>query len=220
MVLKLLDALGLVEQRRRSCASTASVRSSEAAGGSWTFSSAVAVVLLGQEAARQPLCRAGRVSADEEQQDGDADQRLADQAVAQADVAVRRPFEPAVEGVEEAAAAGRASALRGRSSIADSAGDSVSALKAEIITETAIVIANCWFSRPWMPLITPTGMNTAARISAMPMTGPDTSLHRLERRVLRAHALLRCDARPPRRRRWRRRRRDRSPAPGRTATAC
>ncbi len=64
--------------------------------------------------------------------------------------------------------------LRGLSSIAESAGDSVSALKAEIITEIAIVMANCLFSRPWIPLMKPTGMNTAARISAMLTTGPDT----------------------------------------------
>ena len=65
--------------------------------------------------------------------------------------------------------------FRDRSSIAASAGDSVSALKAEIITEMAMVIANCLFRRPWMPPMNPTGMNTDARISAMLTTGPDTS---------------------------------------------
>ena len=38
--------------------------------------------------------------------------------------------------------------FRDRSSIAASAGDSVSALNAEIITEIAIVIANCLLNRP------------------------------------------------------------------------
>ena len=73
----------------------------------------------------------------------DADQRLADQAVAQADVAARALLEPRVERAEEARRASPRVFLRGRSSIADSAGDSVSALNAEIITDTAIVIANC-----------------------------------------------------------------------------
>ena len=80
--------------------------------------------------------------------------------MADADVAVRRLLEPAVERAEEARRAGPSTPSRGRSSIADSAGDSVSALNAEIITEIAIVIANCLFSRPWMPLMKPTGMNT------------------------------------------------------------
>ena len=64
------------------------------------------------------------------------------------DVAVRRRLEPAVEAAEEAAQQRPSPSVRGRSSIADSAGDSVSALNAEIITEIAIVIANCLFSRP------------------------------------------------------------------------
>ena len=65
--------------------------------------------------------------------------------------------------------------LRGRSHIAASAGDSVSALNAEISTEIAIVIANCLLRLPWIPPMNATGMNTAARISAMLTTGPETS---------------------------------------------
>ena len=65
--------------------------------------------------------------------------------------------------------------LRGRSSSAESAGDSDSALNAEISTEIAIVTANCLFSRPWIPVMNATGMNTDASTSAMPTTGPDTS---------------------------------------------
>ena len=65
--------------------------------------------------------------------------------------------------------------MRGRSSIAESAGESVSALNAEISTEMAMVTANCWLSRPWMPPMKATGRNTEERIRAMATTGPDTS---------------------------------------------
>ena len=56
-----------------------------------------------------------------------------------------------------------------------SAGESERALKAEMSTETAIVIANCMFIRPWMPPMKATGMNTAERTRAIPMTGWVTS---------------------------------------------
>ena len=56
-----------------------------------------------------------------------------------------------------------------------SAGESDRALKAEIRTETAIVMANCMFIRPWMPPMKATGMNTAERTRAIPMTGWVTS---------------------------------------------
>ena len=50
--------------------------------------------------------------------------------------------------------------------------------RAEIITEMAMVMANCLFSRPWIPLMNPTGMNTDARISAMLTTGsPNNEMH-------------------------------------------
>ena len=65
--------------------------------------------------------------------------------------------------------------FRGRSSIAASAGLSVSALNAEITTDTAIVTANCWYIRPVIPGTNAVGTNTATRISAIAMTGPDTS---------------------------------------------
>ncbi len=58
---------------------------------------------------------------------------------------------------------------------AESAGERVSALKAEMSTEMAMVTANWLFSRPWMPPMNATGRKTEARISAMPMTGPETS---------------------------------------------
>jgi hypothetical protein len=51
----------------------------------------------------------------------------------------------------------------------------VSALKAEISTDTAMVTANCWYIRPVMPGMNAVGMNTAAMMMAMPTTGPDTS---------------------------------------------
>jgi hypothetical protein len=65
--------------------------------------------------------------------------------------------------------------FRGRSSSAESAGDSDSALKAEMMTEIAIVTANCLLRRPWIPLIRPMGMKTEDSTRAMPTTGPDTS---------------------------------------------
>ena len=59
--------------------------------------------------------------------------------------------------------------------MAASAGDSESALKAESSTEMAMVSANCWYICPVRPPMKATGMNTAERMSAMPMTGADTS---------------------------------------------
>src|SRR5438034_661366 len=49
------------------------------------------------------------------------------------------------------------------------------ALKAEMSTEMAMVIANCWFSSPLMPPMAAMGTNTAESTRAMPTTGPDTS---------------------------------------------
>ena len=63
------------------------------------------------------------------------------------DVAAGHFFEPAIEPVEELPN-GPLDFLRGRSNMADKAGESVKALKAEIRTEIAMVIANCWFSSP------------------------------------------------------------------------
>jgi len=58
---------------------------------------------------------------------------------------------------------------------AESAGESVSALNAEMMTDTAMVTANCWYNRPVMPGMNAVGTNTAARMIAMAMTGPLTS---------------------------------------------
>ena len=55
------------------------------------------------------------------------------------------------------------------------AGESDRALKAESRTEIAMVSANCWYMRPVRPGMKATGMNTAERMRAMPMTGADTS---------------------------------------------
>ncbi len=63
----------------------------------------------------------------------------------------------------------------GLSSMAARAGDSESALNAERRTEIAMVRANCWYIRPVRPGMKATGMNTAQRMSAMPITGADTS---------------------------------------------
>jgi hypothetical protein len=65
--------------------------------------------------------------------------------------------------------------LAGLSSIAERAGESESALKAESRTEIAMVSANCWYMLPVRPGMKATGTNTAVRMRAMPMTGADTS---------------------------------------------
>src|ERR1700743_3113153 len=56
-----------------------------------------------------------------------------------------------------------------------SAGVNDNAMNADIITDIAMVIANCWYNRPTIPGINPTGTNTAANISAMAITGADIS---------------------------------------------
>ena len=42
-------------------------------------------------------------------------------------------------------------------------------------TAIAIVTANCWLSRPWIPPMSAIGMKTAERTRAIPTTGPETS---------------------------------------------
>src|ERR1700722_15671884 len=49
------------------------------------------------------------------------------------------------------------------------------AMKADNITDMAIVMANCWYNLPTIPGIKPTGTKTAARIRAIATTGPDIS---------------------------------------------
>jgi len=63
---------------------------------------------------------------------------------------------------------------RRRSSRAQSAGESVRALKAEMTTETAIVTENCWNSRPVMPPVNDTGMNTASSTTVVATIGEAT----------------------------------------------
>lgn len=53
--------------------------------------------------------------------------------------------------------------------------ENVTIIKAERITDMAIVMANCWYKRPTMPGIKPTGTKTAAKISAMATTGAEIS---------------------------------------------
>src|SRR6185312_3032648 len=65
--------------------------------------------------------------------------------------------------------------LLGLSKSAARAGLSVRALNAEISTEMAMVMENCWYIRPVIPGIAAVGMNTAARMMAMAITGPPTS---------------------------------------------
>src|SRR5476651_1454765 len=63
----------------------------------------------------------------------------------------------------------------GLSNKVHNAGVNDKAINAEIITEIAMVMANCWYNRPTMPGIKPTGTNTAAKISAMAITGAEIS---------------------------------------------
>src|ERR1035437_10251547 len=63
----------------------------------------------------------------------------------------------------------------GFSNKVQSAGVNDSAMNADITTDMAIVMANCWYRRPTMPEIKPTGTKTAARMSAMATTGAEIS---------------------------------------------
>ena len=103
----------------------------------------IALVFLRQEAAgmRLPSNPERHREADQQQHGDDA---LADQEAADADVAVGGAAEDPVEPVEEPLPAGRVPFFFGRKQQrARARATSVSALKAEMITETAIVTANC-----------------------------------------------------------------------------
>lgn len=63
----------------------------------------------------------------------------------------------------------------GLSSRAHRAGVKVRATAPEMTTDTAMVMANCWYMRPAMPPVKATGMNTAHSTSTMAITGPVTS---------------------------------------------
>ena len=55
------------------------------------------------------------------------------------------------------------------------AGVNDKAINADIITDMAMVMANCWYNLPTIPGIKPTGTNTAANISAIAITGAEMS---------------------------------------------
>src|SRR5439155_1544944 len=76
---------------------------------------------------------------------------------------------------EQAEAVDGDDTLHGFSSSAESAGERLRALKAEMTTAMAIVTANCWLRRPWIPPMSAMGMKTADRTRAIPTTGPETS---------------------------------------------
>jgi len=69
--------------------------------------------------------------------------------------------------------------------MADSAGVRVSALKAEIETENAMVSANCRKRIPVVPGKSATGTNTATRTSEVATTAPATSFIATEAAVVR-----------------------------------
>lgn len=64
--------------------------------------------------------------------------------------------------------------LCGFSNSAHNAGDSVSAFSVENNTETEMVIANCWKSRPVIPPENETGTNTASRTMVVAIIGDVT----------------------------------------------
>ena len=70
------------------------------------------------------------------------------------------------------------------------AGLRVSALNAEMITDTAMVTANCWYIRPVIPGMNAVGTKTATRIRAMATTGPRHFLHGLQGGLARRQPLL------------------------------
>ena len=76
------------------------------------------------------------------------------------------------------------------SSIAQSAGVSDSALKADSSTEMAMVSANCLYMLPTSPPSRATGTNTAREDERDPDDRRRDLLHRLDGRLLRAHAVL------------------------------
>src|SRR6185295_15365447 len=98
------------------------------------------------------------------------DDALADQEAGAADVAVGGAGESAVEPVEDPSQRTPASAPRPQQQDREG-GLNVRALKAERLTEIAMVTANCWYRRPVMPGMKAVGTNTAASTSAMPTTG-------------------------------------------------
>ena len=63
-------------------------------------------------------------------------------------------------------------------------------MNAEITVETAIVRANWRKNWPVMPVMNAQGTNTALSTRPMAITGPETSLHRLDRRLARRQAVL------------------------------
>ncbi|MNN75291.1 hypothetical protein D3C81_1915840 [compost metagenome] len=62
------------------------------------------------------------------------------------------------------------------------------AINADSITDTAMVMENCWYNCPTIPGINPTGTNTAERIKAIAITGAVMSF--MARRVASAADIL------------------------------
>ena len=137
-----LDALGLredlldVERDRVGALQRGGVRQLE-------LHEEVALVLVRHERSRQDAADADADHRETREQDHAA-RRALDRAARDVHVARRHALEEAVEGREEAAERTASTGCFGRSSSAESAGESVSALNAESSTEIAIVTANCW----------------------------------------------------------------------------
>ena len=92
-----------------------------------------------------------------------------------ADVTVRRVREPAIEAIAETAEHVALAAARTEQQRRQCRAERECVERGDS-TEIAMVSANCWYRRPVMPPMNATGMNTAARIRAIAITGPWTCL--------------------------------------------
>ena len=124
------------------CRTTASLRWSDAASGKLDSGEHIALILVRQKAGGIALPSITGQHGQARAISSSGHRALADEHAADTDVTVGRAAEPFVEHVVEFLERPGAPHL-GRSSSAASAGESVSALKAEIMTETAMVTANC-----------------------------------------------------------------------------
>jgi hypothetical protein len=97
--------------------------------------------------------------------------RGAEHAVHDSRITIRHAREAAVEGAKES---GRVRLVRFLSSIAQSAGVSVSATMPESTTAITMVMANWRNSSPVTPPVKPTGTNTAQSTSTIAMSAPRT----------------------------------------------
>ena len=147
----------------------------------------VALVFVRRERARHRALEPPRRRDHRERSQRHATTRVPHRPAHAVRVAMRELGEPGVEAREQPAAARpRPSAA----AVAHIAGVSVSATKPEIVTDTAIVIANCRYISPTRPPRNATGRNTAFSTSTIAMTRPADLGHRAPRRLARVDVLV------------------------------